>query len=89
MSAAFSCREDAQLPSAGEGSAPILALGILLRPGGGALPTGVEGQLSVSAQQEEEEGKAPRAFFADPFLGPKLPSMVLGTQQELNKCLWF
>ena len=56
---------------------------------GGALPTGVEGQLSVSARQEEEEGKAPRTFSADPFLGPKLPSMVLGTQQELNKCLWF
>ena len=53
------------------------------------MPTGVKGQLSTSAQQEEEEGRAPRAFFADPFLGPQVPGMVLGTQQALNKCLWF
>lgn len=56
---------------------------------GRALPTGVKGQLSASAQQEEEEGRAPRTLFADPFLGPQVPGMVLGIQQALNKCLWF
>lgn len=53
------------------------------------MPTGVKGQLSASAQQEEEEGRALRTFFADPFLGPQVPGMVLGIQQALNKCLLF
>ena len=44
------------------------------------MPTGVKGQLSASAQQEEEEGRAPRTLFADPFLGPQVPGMVLGIQ---------